>query len=72
MTTITLNAVPNRQVPHLMAILGNLSFIPEGTISVRSRKSEILEDLEQAAEDIRAHINGKIKLKSAWDMVNEL
>jgi len=33
---------------------------------------ELLEDLEEAAEEVRLHKQGKIKLKTAQELLSEL
>jgi hypothetical protein len=69
---VILNDVPKRQVPHLMALFNNLSFIKPNSVSVDDEKTIFLSELEESARQVKAHIKGEIKLKSAWDILDEL
>jgi hypothetical protein len=35
-------------------------------------KEELLADIEEALQEVKLSTEGKIKLKSAWDLLNEL
>ncbi|MDR0305175.1 MAG: hypothetical protein LBH98_10500 [Chitinispirillales bacterium] len=72
MRQITLNNIPNRQVPLLTALFKNLSFISPDSISVHDEKAIFLDELEESVQQVKAHMKGEIKLKSAWDLLDEL
>jgi hypothetical protein len=52
-------------------VLENLSFVKKiKPMSVS--KVELWEDLKEAAQDIKLHKEGRIKLKTAQELLNEL
>jgi hypothetical protein len=63
--------IPDNKVTFGMKVLKTLSFIkkakPMSTSSVK-----LWEDLEEAAEQVRLHKQGRIKLRTAQDLLNEL
>jgi len=69
---VILNNIPKRQVPHLMALFNNLSFIGLNSVSVYDEKAIFLDELEESARQARAHIRGEMKMKSAWDILDAL
>ncbi len=54
-----------------MKVLKSLSFVKNAKPLTDSAIS-LLEDLKQAAEQVRLHKLGKIKLKTAQELLNEL
>ena len=54
----------------VMELLNSLSFVKAKPLS--SYKSKIFEDLRQAAKEIELAKQGKIKLKSFDDFLNEI
>lgn len=54
-----------------MKVLNSLSFVKKAKpMSVAS--VDLWEDLKEAAEQVRLHKQGKLKLKTAKDLLNEL
>ena len=52
-------------------VLENLSFVKKiKPMSVS--KLELWEDLKEAAQDVKLHKEGRIKLKTAQELLNEL
>jgi hypothetical protein len=63
--------IPDSEATFGIRVLDSLSFVKKANpIS----KSTLLlwENLEDAAEDVRLHKEGKLKLKTAKDLLNEL
>ncbi len=54
-----------------MKVLKSLSFIRKAK-PVSSASAALLNDLNEAAEEVRLHKQGKIKLKTANELLNEL
>jgi hypothetical protein len=54
-----------------MKVLNSLSFVKKAKpMSIAS--VDLWEDLKEAAEQVRLHKQGKLKLKTAKDLLNEL
>lgn len=54
-----------------MKVLKSLSFVRKARpLSMATAK--LWEDLKEAAEQVRSHKQGKIKLKTAQELLNEL
>ena len=63
--------IPDNEVSFGMKVLKSLSFIKK--VRPMSLSAVALwEDLNEAAQDVRLHKEGKIKLKTAQDLINEL
>lgn len=63
--------IPDKQVPLAMQVLKSFTFVKK--IKPMSQASESLwSDLQDAAKQVRHHKKGKIKLKTAEDLLNEL
>lgn len=58
------------KVPFIMEFLGSQSYIKTKTFSKEG--AELLEDLKEAMNEVKLHKQGKIKLKSAKALLNEL
>jgi hypothetical protein len=58
------------KVPFILEFLGSQSYIKIKQFSKES--TELLEDLKEAMNEVKLHKQGKIKLKSAKDLLNEL
>jgi hypothetical protein len=54
-----------------MKVLRSLSFV-EKAKPVTEASVNLWEDLKSAAQDVRLHKQGKLKLKTAQDLLNEL
>ena len=63
--------IPDGKVSFAMQVLKSLSFIKKV-----SRMSDdgvkLWEDLKESAKEVRLHKQGKLKLKSAQDLLHEL
>ncbi|MCB0647317.1 MAG: hypothetical protein KDC49_11675 [Saprospiraceae bacterium] len=63
--------IPDSEVTFAMKVLKSLSFVkkaqPIGEASVK-----LWGDLNEAAEEVRLHKQGKIKLQTAQELLNEL
>jgi hypothetical protein len=63
--------IPDNDAAFALKVLKSLSFVTK--VKPMSLGSVSLwEDLKEAAEQVRLHKHGKIKLKSAQDLINEL
>jgi hypothetical protein len=62
--------IKDNKATHLLEVLKGLSYVKVKTIS--DEKALLMEDLKEAAEQVRLHKQGKIKLKTAQDLLNEL
>lgn len=63
--------IPDNDAAFAMKVLKSLSFVTKvKPMSLGSVK--LWEDLKEAAEQVLLHKQGKIKLKSAQDLINEL
>jgi len=63
--------IPDNEATFAMKVLKSLSFVKKiKPMSVA--KVDLWEDLQDAAEQVRMHKKGKIKLKTAQDLLNEL
>lgn len=63
--------IPDNEATFAMKVLKSLSFVKKAKpMSVPT--IDLWEDLKEAAEQVRLHKQGKIKLKTAQDLLNEL
>ncbi len=54
-----------------MEVLKSLSFIKK-TQQMSKEKAKLWSDLKEAADEVRLHKEGKIQLKTAQELYNEL
>ena len=54
-----------------MKVLKSLSFVKNAK-PLSAATAQLWEDLKEAAEEVRLHKQGKLKLKTAQDLLNEL
>jgi hypothetical protein len=54
-----------------MKVLKNLAFVKK-VKPISAAAAELWDELKEAAEQVRLHKQGKIELKSAQDLLNEL
>lgn len=54
-----------------MKVLKSLSFVKKAK-PMNASTTQLWEDLKEAAEEVRLHKQGKLKLKTAQDLLNEL
>lgn len=63
--------IPDNEATFGMKVLKSLAFIKKAKpMSVAG--AELWDDLKEAAEQVRLHKQGELKLKSAQDLLNEL
>ena len=63
--------IPDNQASFGMKVLQSLSFIRKAK-PMTDTAVNLWDDLKEAAEEVRLHKQGKIKLKTAQDLLNEL
>ncbi|MDX2129018.1 MAG: hypothetical protein SFU91_08280 [Chloroherpetonaceae bacterium] len=63
--------IPDRDAKFALKVLNSLSFIKK-TKPLSSAAIELWEELNQATDEVRLHKQGKIKLKTAQEIINEL
>ena len=63
--------IPDNQAAFGIKVLQSLSFIRKAK-PMTGEAVSLWEDLKEAAEEVRLHKQGKIKLKTAQDLLNEL
>jgi hypothetical protein len=63
--------IPDNEVPFALKVLKSLSFIKKAKV-MDENSVELWQGLQEAAEQVRLHKQGKIKLKTAQDLLNEL
>jgi len=68
---VLLNIKDTRRAPFLMELLRSLDYITVKKVEKESDNS-LFADLSEAFEDVKLHEQGKIKLKSLKEVLNEL
>jgi hypothetical protein len=63
--------IPDNQANFAMKVLKSLSFVKK-VKPMNLATVDLWEDLKEAAVQVRQHKQGKIKLKTAQDFLNEL
>lgn len=63
--------IPDNEANFGMKVLKSLSFIKDAKPMTKAA-TELWGDLKEAAEEIRQHKRGKLKLKTAQEFLNEL
>ncbi len=63
--------IPDNEATFAMKVLKRLSFVKK-VKPMNMATVHLWEDLKEAAEQVRLHKQGKIKLKTAQDLLNEL
>ncbi len=59
-----------KKVPFVMEFLGSQSYIKTKTFS--DEGAALMQDLKEAMSEVKLHKQGKIKLKTAQQLLNEL
>lgn len=67
---ILLTIKDDSKAEKILAMLKKYSFVKAKP--VKTEKEQILSDLKEAIEEVKLHKKGKIKLKSARTLLNEL
>jgi hypothetical protein len=62
--------VKDEKAGFILELLRNFKFVK--TKELTPTKAEMLNDLQEAAEQVRFHKQGKIKLKTAKELLDEL
>ena len=62
--------IKDNKAMHLMEVLKGLSYVKTQTIS--NEKALLMEEIKEAVENLTLVRQGKLKLKSARDLYNEL
>lgn len=63
--------IPDSEATFAMKVLKSLSFVKKAK-PMSLATVDLWEDLNEAAEQVCLHKQGKIKLKTAQDLLNEL
>lgn len=63
--------IPDKQAPFGMAVLRSLSFVRKAS-PISTKVLKLWDNLNESAEEIRLHKQGKIQLKSVQDLIDEL
>jgi hypothetical protein len=63
--------IPDNEAAFAMKVLKSLSFV-KNVKHVNEAAVDLSEDLKQAAEEVLRHKQGKIKLKTAQELLHEL
>jgi len=63
--------IPDNEAVFGMKVLKSLSFIKTAN-PISSSAISLWKDLKEAAEQVQLHKQGKIKLKTAQELLNEL
>lgn len=63
--------IPDKEAAFALKVLKSLSFIKNAKL-MSGAAVELWEDLNESAEQVRLHKQGKIKLKAAQELLNEL
>ncbi len=63
--------IPDSKATFGLEVLRNLAFVKKVN-PITPEKVSLFEDLKEAANEVKLHKQGKIKLKTAQDLLNEL
>ncbi len=63
--------IPDNEATFAMKVLNSLSFVKKAK-PLTVAASELWLDLKEAAEEVRLHKEGKLKLKTAQELLDEL
>lgn len=63
--------IPDNKATFGLEVLRNLVFVKKAK-PMTSEKISLWEDLKEASNEVQLHKQGKIKLKTAQDLLNEL
>lgn len=63
--------IPDNEATFGMKVLKSLSFVKKAK-PMTVAAVELWDDLKEAAEQVRLHKQGKLKLKTAQELLNEL
>ena len=63
--------IPDDKATFGLEVLRNLAFVKKVN-PMTPEKATLFEDLKEAVKEIKLHKEGKIKLKTAQDLIDEL
>jgi len=63
--------ISDNKTDFAMKVLRSLSFVKKAK-TISGAKAEIMEDLQEAAHEVKLHKQGKLKLKTAKELLDEL
>ena len=63
--------IPDKQAAFGMEVLRSLAFVKKAK-PMSLANVQLWEDLKEAANEVKLHRQGKIKLKTAQELLNEL
>jgi hypothetical protein len=63
--------VPDNKLNFALEVLRSLAFVKKAK-PMSNEKISLWEDLKEASNEVQLHKQGKIKLKTAQDLLNEL
>ncbi len=63
--------IPDNKATFGLEVLRNLVFVKKAK-PMTTEKISLWEDLKEASNEVQLHKQGKIKLKTAQDLLNEL
>lgn len=63
--------IPDKEAAFGMKVLKSLSFVKNAR-PMSASSADLWADLKEAAEEVRLHKQGKIKLKTAQELLDEL
>jgi hypothetical protein len=63
--------IPDNKAAFALEVLRNLVFVKKAK-PMTTEKISLWEDLKEASNEVQLHKQGKIKLKTAQDLLNEL
>lgn len=63
--------IPDNEATFGMKVLRSLSFVRKAK-PMSATSARLWDDLKEAAEEVRLHKQGKLKLKTAQELLNEL
>jgi len=69
MKQVVLN-IPDNKFSFFMELVNNLGF--KNMKQITKEQQQFVDDLQQSLEQVKLHQEGKIKLQSAGDFLNEL
>jgi hypothetical protein len=72
MEQLILNIKKKEKIPFLKELLKHMDFVEVVESSKKEKKKKILNDLEEAVEQVNLHKKGKVKLKTLQQVLNEL
>ena len=69
---VILDIKENKRVPFFMEMIKGLDYVSVLKEIKEKSKSRLISDLAEAFNDVKLHEQGKKKLKTAKDLLNEL